>query len=74
MAEDQSEDARVRLLRTLLRKVSEDTYPAATMMDTIEELLQPDEVSAYTDVLLSHIENDTYPSTPMIARLRNLAS
>jgi len=74
MAEDQSEDARVRLLRTLLRKVSEDTYPSSTMMDTIEELLQPDEVSAYTDVLLSHIENDTYPSTPMIARLRNLAS
>ena len=74
MAEDQSEDARVRLLRTLLRKVSEDTYPSSTMMDTIEELLQPDEVSAYTDVLLSHIENDTSPSTPMIARLRNLAS
>lgn len=73
MAEDQSEEARVRLLRTLMRKVSEDNYPSTTMMDTIEELLQPDEVAAYADVLLSHIEDATYPSTPMIARLRNLA-
>jgi hypothetical protein len=73
MPEDQSDQARVRLLRTLMAKVSEDTYPSATMMDTIEELLQPDEVAEYADVLLGHVENDTYPSTPMIYRLRNLS-
>jgi hypothetical protein len=73
MAEDQSEEARVRLLRSLMSKVAEDTYPSATMMDTIEELLQPDEVSTYADILLGHVENDTYPSTAMIYRLRNLS-
>lgn len=73
MPEDQSEQARVRLLRYLLNKVAEDTYPSATMMDTIEELLQPDEVAVYADVLLGHVENDNYPSTPMIYRLRNLS-
>lgn len=73
MSQDQSEEARVRLLRSLMNKVAEDTYPSATMMDTIEELLEPDDVAAYADVLLGHIENDTYPSTPMINRLRNLA-
>jgi hypothetical protein len=43
------------------------------MMDTIEELLQPDEVAEYADILLGHVQNDTYPSTPMIYRLRSLA-
>ena len=73
MPEDQSEQARVRLLRTLMTKVSEDTYPSATMMDTIEELLHPDDVAEYADLLLDHVENDTYPSTSMIYRVRNLA-
>lgn len=72
MAEDQSEQVRARLLKSLMRKVADDTYPSVTMMDTIEELLRPDEVADYADVLLSHVENDTYPSTAMIDRLRDL--
>jgi hypothetical protein len=72
VAEDQS-DPRTMLLRSLLKKVAEDPYPSTTMMDTIEELLTPDDVPAYAQVLLQHIDDDRFPSTPMIDRLRNLS-
>jgi len=73
MAQDQTEQARVRLLRLLMRKVEEDTYPSSTMLDTIEELLSPDDIADYAGLLLGHIENDQYPSTSMIDRIRNLS-
>lgn len=72
MAEDQP-DPRKLLLRSLMKKVAEDPYPSTTMMDTIEELLTPEDVPAYAKVLMQHIDDDRFPSTPMIDRLRNLS-
>ena len=66
-------DPRQELLRSLMRRVAEDPYPSTTMMDTIEELLTPEDVGAYAKVLLQHIENDQFPSTSMIDRLRDLS-
>ncbi|MGN6575923.1 MAG: hypothetical protein ACTHKG_09555 [Nocardioides sp.] len=66
-------DPRKALLQSLLRKVAEDPYPSTTMLDTIEELLTPDDVPGYAKVLLQHIEDDRFPSVPMIDRLRDLA-
>ena len=62
-------DTRARLLDLLLEKVADDPYPSATMMDLIEELLQPDEVPAYAAVLMEKVNEDTYPSVPMMRRL-----
>ena len=73
MADDPTEVARVRLLRALMAKVEQDPYPSTTMMDTIEELLTPEEIEAYADIMVSRIEDDRFPSTPMINRLRNLS-
>ena len=73
MAEQPTEVVRSRLLAALMDKVREDTYPSSTMLDTIEELLTPDDVDDYTDLLLSKIEDDQFPSIPMISRLRDLA-
>lgn len=73
MAQDEFDDARVLLLRSLLKKVEADNYPSTTMLDTIEELLTPEELPRYTRVLMKHIDNDQYPSIPMIDRLRNLS-
>lgn len=72
MSEDQF-DPRKALLRSLLRKVAEDPYPSDTMMDTIEELLTPEDVPAYAKVLLGHIDDDRFPSIPMIDRLSSLS-
>ena len=66
-------DPRRQLLSSLMSKVAEDPYPSTTMMDTIEELLTPEDVPAYAKVLMGHIDNDRFPSTPMISRLRDLS-
>lgn len=66
------DDARAELVRTLMEKVLEDQYPSGTMMDTIEELLTPEEMPAYVVVLQDKIRDETYPSVPMINRLRDL--
>jgi hypothetical protein len=73
MAQEPTEIVRTRLLEALMDKVREDPYPSTTMLDTIEELLTPDDVDDYTDILLSKIEDDRFPSIPMISRLRELA-
>jgi hypothetical protein len=72
-SEQQKFDPRKALLQSLLRKVADDPYPSTTMLDTIEELLEPEDVAAYAKVLLQHIDDDRFPSTPMISRLRDLS-
>jgi len=69
---DTEGQGRALLLEVLMSKVADETYPSTTMLDTIEELLEPDEVDAYAKVLIGHVKNDRFPSIPMIARIRNL--
>lgn len=66
---DAGMDTRARLLDLLLEKVAEDAYPSSTMMDLIEELLQPDDVDAYAAVLMDKVSEDTYPSVSLMRRL-----
>ena len=73
MSRDEFDDVRKRLLKTLMEKAKNDRFPSTTMLNTIEELLHEEDVQDYTDFLLGHIADDTYPSTPMIARLRELS-
>ena len=72
MARDEYDFARIQLLRVLMDKIAEEKYPSATMMDTIEELMIPQELPVYAQLLVDHIENDRFPSIDMIKRLRNL--
>ena len=66
-------DPRAELLEVLLSKVKEDPYPSVTMLDTIEELLTPEELPGYTALLVQRIAADRFPSIPMIDRLKALA-
>lgn len=72
MARDEYDFARVQLLRVLMDKVAEENYPSATMMDTIEELMIPQELPVYAQLLVDHIEGSRFPSIDMIQRLRDL--
>jgi hypothetical protein len=72
MAQQES-DARTILLRSLLRKVADDPFPSTTMLDLIEGLLRPDEVSLYVAVLTRKIDSEVFPSIPMLRRLAALA-
>lgn len=72
MAENQY-DVRSELLQNLLSKVHNDPYPSITMLDLIEELLTPDEVGRYAQVLMEKVADEQFPSTSMLNRIRDLA-
>jgi hypothetical protein len=65
-------DVRREVLKVLLGKVAEDPYPSGTMMDMIEEMLEPDEVPAYAEVLMDKIRQDRFPSFGMLERVAKL--
>jgi hypothetical protein len=69
---DGTEQTRAALLDLLLSKVKDDTYPSATTMDLIEELLSPEELPAYAAVLMEKISRENYPSASMMKRLVDL--
>jgi hypothetical protein len=69
MADADGREQRAKLLEVLLTKVTQDPYPSSTMLDLIEQLMEPDDVPAYVDVLLQKIEGDTYPSVSLMNRL-----
>ncbi|HET6625141.1 MAG TPA: hypothetical protein VFG63_02020 [Nocardioidaceae bacterium] len=66
-------DVRSELLNSLLGRVDSDPYPSITMLDMIEELLTPDDVPRYAQVLLSKVAGEQFPSVSMLARIRDLA-
>lgn len=72
MAEDDRYGVRAALLETLIEKIEHEQYPSATMLNMIEELLTPDDVPRYAEALLQRIQSDTFPSIPLMARLKKL--
>jgi hypothetical protein len=40
------------------------------MMDTIEQMLRPEDVAAYAEILMDKIRADRFPSIDMLARVR----
>ena len=72
MASDSEYDVRKEVLRMLMGKVAEDQYPSATMLDMIEQILRPDEVPAYAELLMQKIRGDRFPSIPMLNRVMAL--
>lgn len=69
MAENPQERQRQSVLDLLLDKVRDDNYPSATHLDLIEQLLTPDDLDSYREVLFEKVANETYPSTSILNRL-----
>ncbi len=72
MPGDDRHDVRGALLEVLLDKVEHERFPSSTMLNMIEELLTPRDVPRYIEALLARIASDTYPSIPMMARVKKL--
>jgi len=72
MASGSEYDVREEILRMLMGRVAEDQYPSATMLDMIEQILRPDEVPAYAELLMEKIRGDRFPSIPMLNRVMAL--
>lgn len=73
MAHQGTYDVRAAMVELLINKLEQETYPSATAMNMLEELLTPDDVPRYAEFLMSRIADDQYPSIPMMARLKKLA-
>ena len=70
MAENSpKERQRQSVLDLLLDKVRDDNYPSATHLDLIEQLMTPDDIDEYREVLFEKVANETYPSTSILNRL-----
>lgn len=72
MASGSEYDVRGEILRMLMERVAEDQYPSATMLDMIEQILRPDEVPAYAELLMQKIRADRFPSIPLLNRVMAL--
>jgi hypothetical protein len=64
MAKDESRDTRRELVELLLGKIQADPHPSATMLRLVEELLTPEEVQAYADILLDKARSANHPTSP----------
>lgn len=73
MPKDDSYNVRAEMLEALLQKVGGDRFPSSTMLDWIEELLTPEDVPIYVELLLERVRSENFPSIPMMARIKRLA-
>jgi len=73
MPNNDSYDVRAEMLEALLQKVGGDRFPSSTMLDWIEELLTPEDVPIYVELLLERVRSENFPSIPMMARIKRLA-
>ena len=62
-------ESRAVLAGVLMKRVREDRYPSTTDMDLIEQIIPPQLLPRYVEVLLDKLAQDQRPSISMIHRL-----
>lgn len=76
-ARNQSDDLRHQihnaLYESLIDKIRNDTYPSATMMDTVEAGMNEEQIRDYARALLAKVRDDQFPSIDLMRRLSKLA-
>jgi hypothetical protein len=66
-------EVREWLVEFLLEKVREDAYPSTTHLDLIEQSIPRYMIPEYLEVLMDRVEQDRFPSIPMLRRIRRVA-
>jgi hypothetical protein len=61
-----------RFSEVLLQRIMSDRHPSRTHMDIFESIAPPRQRVMYILSLMQRIENDTYPSIPMMHRVQGL--
>ncbi len=67
------QEAKVDAAQALLDKLRGDAYPSITQMDMIEAMLPPELLPQYLEILTEKVQNETYPSTEVLQRLKRLS-
>jgi hypothetical protein len=75
MAADLSrEDVQTALAKVLLERVRQDNYPSTTQMDLLEEVIPPDLLRDYVNVLLEKTLTSRWPSISVLRRIQRLTA
>jgi hypothetical protein len=67
-------ESRAVLAGVLMKRVREDRYPSSTDMDLIEQIIPPQLLPRYVEVLLDKLAQDQRPSISMIHRLHRVTN
>jgi len=67
-------EARAVLAGVLLKRVREDRYPSTTHMDLIEQVIPPQLLPRYVEILLDKVAQENRPSISMLHRLDRLTN
>jgi hypothetical protein len=62
-------EARVALAGILLEKIRTERYPSSTQMSIVEQVLPPQLLSGYLEVLLEKVAQENRPSITMLHRI-----
>jgi hypothetical protein len=65
-------EARAVLAGMLLKRVKEERYPSPTELSLIEQIIPPQLLPRYVDVLLDKMAQESRPSISMIHRLNRV--
>jgi hypothetical protein len=68
------EEVQTALAQVLLAKVRQDNYPSTTEMDMLEEIIPPDLVRDYVNVLLEKTLSSRWPSISILRRLQRVTA
>ena len=66
-------EANVDAAQALLDKLRSDAYPSITQMDIIEGMLPRELFPQYLEILTEKVQNEPYPSTEVLQRLKRLS-
>jgi hypothetical protein len=61
-------ESRAVLAGVLLKRIRDERYPSSTEMDLVEQVIPPQLMSRYVEVLLDKIAQDDRPSISMLHR------
>lgn len=67
-------ETRAMIAGHLLKKVREDKYPSATEMAIIEEVIPPELLPRYVEILMEKVMQEDRPSISMLHRIRRVAN
>jgi hypothetical protein len=65
-------EARAVLAGMLLKRVREERYPSSTELSLIEEIIPPQLLPRYVDLLLDKLAQESRPSISMIHRVNRV--
>jgi hypothetical protein len=65
-------EARAVLAGMLLKRVREERYPSPTELSLIEEIIPPQLLPRYVDLLLNKLAQESRPSISMIHRVNRV--